>query len=60
MLNGTLEAESPRFQLGRATIGWESCIIDTFDTFEEHWTSLSSLSYNQASVPGPMFGSMSS
>ena len=41
---------------GLATFGWASCIIDTFRL---HWISLSSWSYNQTSMPGPMLGAMS-
>ena len=33
---------------------------NVFDSIVLHWASWSSLSYNQASVPGPMFRSMSS
>ena len=43
-----------------ATFGWASCIIDNFVTLVKHWTLLSSLSYNQAYVRGPRFGSTTS
>ena len=45
---------------GWVTFRWASCIIDTFVSFVKHWTLLSSSSYNQASMPRPRFGSMSS
>ena len=54
----TWSREAPSF--GLATFGWVSCIIDSFGSFIEHWTLLSSLSYNQAYVPGPRFGSKTS
>ena len=45
---------------GWATFRWASCIIVTFVTLVYHWTLLSSLSYNQAYIPWPRFGSKSS
>ena len=42
------------------TFGRATYSIGTFVAFVLLWTSLSSLSYNQASVPGPNHGSMSS
>ena len=45
--------------LGWATFGWANCNIDTFVTLVQHWILLSTLSYNQAPVPGPRFGFMS-
>ena len=53
-----LRPKGPRF--GKTTFGWVSCNIDTFVLLVEHWTLLSSLSYNQAYVPGPRFGSKTS
>ena len=52
--------KAPGFSFGWVTFKWVSCIIDIFATLVYHWTLLSSLSYNQAYVPRPRFGSMSS
>ena len=44
MFHGRLEAESPvSAGLGRATLGWASCITDTFVSLVYHWTWLSNL-----------------
>ena len=60
ILHGRFEAERAPTGFSWATNGWTSCIIDTFVTLLWHWTLLSSLSYNQAYMPGPRFRSMSS
>ena len=59
ILHGRLVAERP-LGFNWATFRWASCIIDTVVTLVLHWTQWCSLSYNQAYVPGPRFGSMSS
>ena len=52
-----LRPKTPSFD--RATFEWASCIIDAFFTLVQHWTWVSSLSYNQAYVSGPRFWSIS-
>ena len=61
---GKRERESPLIRKSSgfawATLGWASCNIDTFVSLVWDWILLSSLSHNQAYVPGLKFGSKTS
>ena len=57
--NGRLVAERPPASAW-APLGVRAATLTPFVPFVQHWTLLSSLSYNQAYMPGRTFGSKTS